>query len=582
MPVASLARHTGNLKISGADSGHLPSAHVSSTSLSDHHLVNHPRLGKDDFAESQAREKTCQAPDCQRSFNQAGLARRHEKTCSKFIEWSKKSTESLRERSAKRVRLETSAESSRSMFSVGGFIRSDGHSSTESSSSRHPIPPSIFGNRAQAASSSEEYVIPISSSRDLDAIDGELPMRAADFEVQENIVDNNETFGDGLENHEFSNESNMEIDVDNTLQEPPPMSPIVEGPTGRGHRVRRLSRKAQYMLPTGPGRLLDQPTNAEQDSITPVEPHAAQLDTTPASIPSRRVVLRVTYRTEVNGFGLWREYSEKPSSIFDIPGLEANQSQGGEAESRDESASGANPSVSMSKKILDIIHPFPSVSLFRFAYISSLFPANSDGLSDCLQKHLFLSPDFNPLDAAAVSLKEMKNRVTEMNKPWTKGSEGWKQEPIFVKVPNSTKQTKASRQNRPSTAHPEGVPFRVDQFWHRGLMPVIESVLSKDPNAKRFHYIPFRLKFQRPGSSSPPIEVYNEFYNSKEWNDEHEKIQRLDLSEHGVPKDEKYPRVIAALQFWSDSTHLADFGQAKAWPIYLGFGNQSKYERAQM
>lgn len=32
--------------------------------------------------------------------------------------------------------------------------------------------------------------------------------------------------------------------------------------------------------------------------------------------------------------------------------------------------------------------------------------------------------------------------------------------------------------------------------------------------------------------------------------------------------------------FWSDSTHLAEFGQAKLWPIYMAFGNQSKYERA--
>jgi len=32
--------------------------------------------------------------------------------------------------------------------------------------------------------------------------------------------------------------------------------------------------------------------------------------------------------------------------------------------------------------------------------------------------------------------------------------------------------------------------------------------------------------------------------------------------------------------FWSDSTQLAQFGHAKAWPIYLFFGNLSKYRRA--
>jgi Plavaka transposase len=35
--------------------------------------------------------------------------------------------------------------------------------------------------------------------------------------------------------------------------------------------------------------------------------------------------------------------------------------------------------------------------------------------------------------------------------------------------------------------------------------------------------------------------------------------------------------IVAALMFWSDSTHLANFGTAKLWPIYLLFGNVSKY-----
>ena len=40
-------------------------------------------------------------------------------------------------------------------------------------------------------------------------------------------------------------------------------------------------------------------------------------------------------------------------------------------------------------------------------------------------------------------------------------------------------------------------------------------------------------------------------------------------------------RVIAGLMFWSDATHLAQFGHASAWPVYLFFGNQSKYVRGQ-
>ena len=40
------------------------------------------------------------------------------------------------------------------------------------------------------------------------------------------------------------------------------------------------------------------------------------------------------------------------------------------------------------------------------------------------------------------------------------------------------------------------------------------------------------------------------------------------------------PRYILALMFASDATMLASFGTAKLWPLYLCFGNDSKYQRA--
>ncbi|KAF8834538.1 hypothetical protein BDN67DRAFT_992644 [Paxillus ammoniavirescens] len=37
------------------------------------------------------------------------------------------------------------------------------------------------------------------------------------------------------------------------------------------------------------------------------------------------------------------------------------------------------------------------------------------------------------------------------------------------------------------------------------------------------------------------------------------------------------PHCIAALMFWLDAMQLTSFGNAKIWPLYLYFGNQSKY-----
>jgi len=59
--------------------------------------------------------------------------------------------------------------------------------------------------------------------------------------------------------------------------------------------------------------------------------------------------------------------------------------------------------------------------------------------------------------------------------------------------------------------------------------------------------------------------------------DKHDKVQ------HAATGDPtcKCEKVVAALMLWSDATHLATFGTAKIWPIYLLFGNLSKYVQCQ-
>jgi len=56
--------------------------------------------------------------------------------------------------------------------------------------------------------------------------------------------------------------------------------------------------------------------------------------------------------------------------------------------------------------------------------------------------------------------------------------------------------------------------------------------------------------------------------------------KRMDDHRRQVNTSSESSPVILALMIWSDSTHLASFGTASLWPIYLYFGNQSKYTRA--
>ncbi|KAL0572685.1 hypothetical protein V5O48_009275 [Marasmius crinis-equi] len=87
-------------------------------------------------------------------------------------------------------------------------------------------------------------------------------------------------------------------------------------------------------------------------------------------------------------------------------------------------------------------------------------------------------------------------------------------------------------------------------------------------------------------SPLPPERIISELYNSDALIEEYEKIQ---INEYHDPQPKPKPvdpntptieNAIVALLWWSNSTHLASFGDASLWPLYLFFGNQSKYDHA--
>ncbi|KIM70496.1 hypothetical protein SCLCIDRAFT_18613 [Scleroderma citrinum Foug A] len=89
--------------------------------------------------------------------------------------------------------------------------------------------------------------------------------------------------------------------------------------------------------------------------------------------------------------------------------------------------------------------------------------------------------------------------------------------------------------------------------------------------SKRFHLTPFKRMWKSP-TTGKLQRLYDELYTSDAWNEAHDAIQKQ--WQEGCTLE----WVIAGLMFWSDSTHLAQFGHATTWPVYLCFGNLSKYE----
>ncbi|KAF9444409.1 hypothetical protein P691DRAFT_796554 [Macrolepiota fuliginosa MF-IS2] len=124
----------------------------------------------------------------------------------------------------------------------------------------------------------------------------------------------------------------------------------------------------------------------------------------------------------------------------------------------------------------------------------------------------------------------------------------------------------------PSHKSPESEAqmIMIGGIYYRKLTDIICMAFVDSPACK-FHYTPFCL-FCKLSPNSEPKCVYMELYNLDAFLKEHKKLQK----QTHEPSC-KLNRLVAAMMLWSNSMHLASFGNASLWPIYCYFGNQSKY-----
>ncbi|KAI9433094.1 hypothetical protein BJY52DRAFT_1132448 [Lactarius psammicola] len=113
--------------------------------------------------------------------------------------------------------------------------------------------------------------------------------------------------------------------------------------------------------------------------------------------------------------------------------------------------------------------------------------------------------------------------------------------------------------------------LNVAGLYYRKPLEVIKAALQ-ELNAQQFHIAPFK-EYWVPRPNGPSERIYSELYNSDAYIQEHDIIC---TQSHNDPLE----AVIISMMLWSDSTHLTSFGNASLWPIYIFFGNQSKYDRA--
>lgn len=163
-------------------------------------------------------------------------------------------------------------------------------------------------------------------------------------------------------------------------------------------------------------------------------------------------------------------------------------------------------------------------------------------------------------------------------------ADGWEHKSVKIRLP--AKRKKSGEKDAPE--------FEVKGVLLRPLLDVMTEAFQS-PAFLEYHLTPFEHVWDPthdcdsgsepvlppPSAKLPDIDwpsdipdghqrVYGELYTSPEM-----------LKAHAaLPPDPNLETVVAAFMFWSDSTHLANFGNASLWPLYTFFGNQSKYTRA--
>ena len=285
------------------------------------------------------------------------------------------------------------------------------------------------------------------------------------------------------------------------------------------------------------------------------------------SLP-RRVILHVfdSFRTAFNTFGIARDYRHRPSydpdsflsisDLSDTPRVD-NHRFGSVRPKGCEDLYGPSG---------DRAPPWPWANMSIWRLMSwQLTGTNQKSNAELtrLVKEVIRAPDFKIADLAEFNTsKRLDTEGTGVaDVAGAFGCDGWKEAKLEISIPIREIQKEDC-----------GRSFAIPGLMYRSLVSVIQAAFS-EPVSQWFHFTPFKRIWK--SASGREQRVFDELYSSDAWNKAHDEIQKQMRTDNC-----QLERVVAGLMFWSDSTHLTQFGHSSAWPIYLFFGNLSKYIRA--
>jgi hypothetical protein len=313
-------------------------------------------------------------------------------------------------------------------------------------------------------------------------------------------------------------------------------------------------RQYEDVLPQPPPSVTPGHTNSAPGFSPPVNSTDASTSTpTSSEVPP--------FRTTRNVFGLIRQFfsSTPPShdpeealTLQDISSVQATTL--------------AEPDTRAEHHDISF-HPYPNRSSFELGhwYWHGGVQKSHQSFKELID--IVGHPDFHPDDVRSTPWEGINSRLgasvqDDEGDEWEDEDAGWRKTPVTIEVPFSR-----------TTAQPGARPYVAANLYHRSLTSVIREKLSNAQDDELFHYEPYNLRWSAPHLPHE-VNIQGELYTSPAFIDAHRELQESPR-EAGCD----LPRVVVALMFWSDATQLTTFGNAKLWPVYMYFGNESKYRR---
>jgi hypothetical protein len=293
----------------------------------------------------------------------------------------------------------------------------------------------------------------------------------------------------------------------------------------------------------------------EQESARGTSP-MEQPDEEPVSPPTEPAV------TTPDDFGVFRVYSTAPvrDPVANLPRL-VDHNAGFTTKS---APPGPAANGQLASGIPELSYgPFSNPTELDFMEWTNSIPSELSQEKAQAFVEISRMEHFDPDDLKKINVDQLNKRLDAYSLEDHLACANWTNGSVKLRLPCKGVEC-------PESEAPE---FEIKGVLYRKLVDVIKGVLQSDAGSD-FHYIPFSEHW-KPSPDGPTVRVYGEAFSSDAMRKAYEEIRQKNPMRDGPDVEV----AIVSMSIYSDSTRLGNFGPTSLWPMYIFFGNQSKYDR---